>query len=375
MHAETQHNAITLTGSIIVMLFSCLMLSNSFSVYVIQPLVFDGTISKSGRYGFVFEAWDTIEQDNSISVVAIGSSLTQFAINGSCMSYSNHHENSKTYNLGVPGSAPYLDMIQVERAINSNPEVILIELNPISLTQIHSLSEENIELRLSISSLFLRYDDYGDWYDLLEEKHRDYVDGIFLNRYRSESVFFAESLEEMIERYNQSDGNDKWWEIYGHWFSSTPYPNSEEWHDYLIEPTWLNRYLSKLTPEELDKYENVTIPNLMKRDRYNPVLDSNLNFEALDYMVSSFSDHGIPVMLISYPLHPAAMKTLAPNQFDAHNSSIEALLEYDDVTSLNLIWGGNWTRNDFYDYEHLDHFGRQKVCSIISDQLNDTKWN
>ena len=372
---EESDTRLNLFSSIIIMLITTLFISQTFSSYIIKPLTYDGTLVRSGRYSFMFPAWDTIEEQEGEAVVAIGSSLTQYAINGSCISAQTQSKDVVAYNLGVPGSYPYLDMIQTNRAINSNPEMVVIEVNPISLSPVSGIPSQNVILRLTLGSLHLKHSDYGEWYEILRKEDKQHIDGILQNRFNSESIYFDDSLEEIFNRYNDTNGEGEWWKINRHWYLSTPNPSSLEWENYLSEPTWLNRYLSGLSPEELDEYENVTIPSLMKRDRYNPVLDSNLNFEALDYMVSSFSNHGIPVMLISYPLHPAAMKSLAPNQFDQHNSSIETLLEYNDVTSLNLIWEGNWTRNDFYDYEHLDHFGRQKVCSIISEQLNNTEWN
>lgn len=364
-----------LLSSMLVMLTAILFLSQSFSSYIIKPLTYDGTLVRSGRYSFMFPAWDTIEEQDGKAVVAIGSSLTQYAINGSCISAQTQPEDVAAYNLGVPGSYPYLDMIQTNRAINSDPELVMIEVNPISLSPVSGIPNQNVILRLTLASLHLKHSDYGEWHEILRKEDKQYIDEILQNRFNSESIYFDDSLEELFNRYNERNGEGEWWQINRHWYLSTPDPSSQEWENYLSEPTWLTKYLSKLSPEELDKYENVTIPNLMKRDRYNPVLDSNLNYESLDYMVSSFSNHGIPVMLISYPLHPVAMKALAPNQFDTHNSSIETLLEYNDVTSLNLIWEGNWTKNDFYDYEHLDDLGRKKVCSVISNQLNNTEWD
>ncbi len=60
-------------------------ISQTFSSYIIKPLTYDGTLVRSGRYSFSFPAWDTIENHDQESIVAIGSSLTQYAINGNCI--------------------------------------------------------------------------------------------------------------------------------------------------------------------------------------------------------------------------------------------------------------------------------------------------
>jgi hypothetical protein len=86
-------------------------------------------------------------------------------------------------------------------------------------------------------------------------------------------------------------------------------------------------------------------------------------------MVKSFSNNGIKTILLSYPIYPTAVSLLSENQFDQHNNTILDLSGYDNVESLNLIWLDIWENQDFYDIEHLDVSGREKVCSIMSAKL------
>ena len=360
-----------LLTSTIIALVVVLFLSHSFSTFLIKPMTYDGTLVRSGRYSFVFEAWDTVGEGNEdIAVVAVGSSLTQYGFNGSCIEVSSKHGDSKAYNLGIPGSYPYLDMTHTERGVNSNPEVIILELNPISLSKISGISEENMRLRLTLASLFLKWPDYGGWEEILLPEDKDFIDGIILNRYNSESEYFADSVEELIMRFKENRGEDEWWHKEGHWYLGVPHPNSDEWHSYLSQPSLLDRYLSKLTPEELEEYENMTIPNLMKRERYKPTMTNNKNLEALDYTISRYSEEGIPVILISYPIHPLAVDSLSPGQLDGYNRSVEKMLTYQKVSHLDLLWESQFGPKDFYDYEHLDLTGREKLCPIVSDEIN-----
>ena len=46
-----------LLTSTIVAVVVVLFLSHSFSTYLIKPMTYDGTLVRSGRYSFVFEAW------------------------------------------------------------------------------------------------------------------------------------------------------------------------------------------------------------------------------------------------------------------------------------------------------------------------------
>jgi len=371
MAREKDNQNISLFFSLVSSLIVFMFLSQVFSSYIIKPLTYDGTLVRSGRYSFSFEAWDTISEVEETTIVAMGSSLTQYGINGSCITVGNDDRDSKTFNLGIPGSYPYLDMMQTERAVNSNPDLILLEINPISLSKVSGIPNENIQLRFTLGSLHLKPSDYGKWLDIVRQSDRDYIDGLFQNRYNSESMYFDDSLEELLNRYRTQNSEGEWWEIDRHWYLSTPHPESEEWDEYLLEPTLLNGYLSKLSIEELQKYENETIPTLMMRDRYKPNLISNLNYDALDHMVSRFTNSGISVVLVSYPIHPIAMQSLEPGQLDDHNSSISRLLSYDKTSSLNFLWNHNLNQDDFYDYEHIGEAGRQKMCTMISQELSE----
>ena len=347
-----------------------MFLSNSLSNFVIKPLAFDGTLSRSGRYGFVYEAWNTIGSDDvDLSIVAIGSSLTQYGINGSCMKNEYSTESSNTYNLGIPGSYPYLDMVQMNRALSSKPDIILLEVNPISLSQVSDISEINIQLRLMLASLFLEREEYIGWVEILENEHLDYMDYYLDDRLNSENKFFGKSVEELLNRYKNNNSEDEWWTIDPHWYLGVPNPKSESWLNYLIEPPLLSNYLASMDEESLSFYENETIPKQMSRDRYKPNIENNLNFLALEYIVSTLSSNNIPIILVSYPIHPISLSSLNPNQLDQHNSTLDYLEEYDKVESHNYIWSQEWEKGDFYDFEHLDEQGRNKVCTMLGPEI------
>jgi hypothetical protein len=124
-----------------------------------------------------------------------------------------------------------------------------------------------------------------------------------------------------------------------------------------------------MNESELELYETEMIPYQMNRNRYNPVLEDNLNFAALEYIVASFSQNKIPVLLISYPLHPIAVSGLDDGQLNAHNESLSVLESYDGVESVNYIWDESWGAENFYDFEHLDTLGREKICHSLAASI------
>jgi len=370
MNGQQSSKPASLTYSIIIAIVCSLFLSSSLSNFVIKPLAFDGTLSRSGRYGFVYEAWNTIGDDNvDLSIVAVGSSLTQYAINGSCMKSEDSTKSSNTYNLGIPGSYPYLDMVQMNRALSSKPDMVLLEVNPISLSQVSDISEINIQLRLMLASLFLHREEYIGWVEILKNEHLEYMDYYLDDRLNSENMFFGKSVEELLNRYTNNNSKDEWWTIDPHWYLGVPNPESDSWLNYLIEPPLLSSYIAGMDQENLSVYENETIPKQMSRERYKPNIENNLNLLALEYMVSTLSSNDIPIILVSYPIHPISLSSLHSNQLYQHNLTLDYLGKYDKVDSRNYIWSEEWEKDDFYDFEHLDEPGRNKLCGILGPDI------
>lgn len=371
----SEKNNLNLAGllkSIFIGFIVLIISTQTLSTYIIQPLIFDSTLVRHGRYAIPFDAWETIEKDEQYSVVGIGSSLTQYGLNGSCIDLSIMTHDVGVYNLGIPGGYPYVEMMQTERAINSRPDVIILELNPINLFSFSDATGLNdyIEMRFEINSLFLKISDFGGWEEIIRVEDLSHIDHPLSNPYNSENTYFNSAAEFHLKSLVGSEINDgSWAKNAGLQYLAVPEPHTSEWNNYLQNPPLLPRYLDTFNNTELEYYENTTIPNFLERARYNPHSESNLNKLALEYMVKTFSNNGIKTILLSYPIYPTAVSLLSENQFDQHNNTILDLSGYDNVESLNLIWLDIWENQDFYDIEHLDVSGREKVCSIMSAKL------
>ena len=73
---------VSLLSSLFVLLLSLLFVVPSTLDIVIQPLLYDGSIVALGRYSMTQDALETIQEDEQISVVAMGSSMMYKAFNG-----------------------------------------------------------------------------------------------------------------------------------------------------------------------------------------------------------------------------------------------------------------------------------------------------
>ena len=89
--------------------------------------------------------------------------------------------------------------------------------------------------------------------------------GVIANRYGSESTYFNEAAEDYLQLFMDRKENDgSWLQNQGHWYLSTPTPQSSRWEGYLGDPVWLPRYLDSLNITELEIYEKIrkTVPVL-----------------------------------------------------------------------------------------------------------------
>jgi len=362
----TQQSPKESAWSAIALVFTFLVTTSLFSSQIIQPLLYDASIVRVGRYAMSMDAWETIEEDEATSVVAIGSSMIQYALNGSCIEDEIGNQDTFVYNIAIPGSMPYMEMIQTEAAVRASPELVLLEVGPNSLWDVDQFSTESLmdyfELRLTILSLMLESQDEGGWLEILRQSELDFLDKGMEQNFRSESVYADDAIEEFLRRLILSESSAPR-EISA---AYVPHPSHDSWHEYLRTQNWLYSKLELMSNESRSDWENITIPNSLKKGVNNPEHNGTLNHAALEYMVSRFSESGINTILVSPPLHPIMIENLAPGQYEGHNTTLTYLSEYDGVTTLNLIWEDYWIDNDFFDHNHLDRHGRHTFCQKAS---------
>ena len=113
--------------SVFVAAFLAMLLSHNLSMYITEPIMRDQSVFTGSRYTITVDALDTIAEDDEISIVAIGSSMTYKGIDGQCIGESLGN-GITAYNLAQPSSKPYTDMQHIPRLISANPDVVLMKL-------------------------------------------------------------------------------------------------------------------------------------------------------------------------------------------------------------------------------------------------------
>ena len=355
--------------SLVAIIFTFILTASLFNSQIVQPMLFDASLISQGRHSITFDAWDTISEDDGTSIVAIGSSMMHYSVDGICIEEQISSDgNLFVYNLGAPGSMPYMEMIQTEAAISANPELILLEVGPNSLWDVEQYDlSEFFELKLAIYSLTMELGYGGGWEEILRKSEKEMLDHGIENLFSSESKFANDAIEELLTRILVNETSAPSPTSY----ASVPHPNSDGWKDYLRTPKWLFSKLELMDQEERSEWENVTVVDKIRYGVNNPLHNGTLNHAALEYMVSRFSESGIEVVLVSPPLHPLLIAELEEGQYDGHNTTLSRLSEYGGVHTMNLIWEDFWSDEDFYDHNHLDRDGRKTFCQEVGPRISD----
>ena len=119
--------------SVIIAAITGLFITSSIGPALVQPLLLDGSLISNGRFAFVYDAYDTIEDDDVPSIVGIGSSILMAGMNGTCMQEESSIKNARFYNMAMSGGKPYSEMLQIPALIESKPDVVMVEIGPNSL--------------------------------------------------------------------------------------------------------------------------------------------------------------------------------------------------------------------------------------------------
>ena len=352
-----------LFSSMFVCFVVAITLSSSISYNIVQPLILESKLVTFGRYSFANEAIETIANDDSPSVVGIGSSMIFKAFDGECMGGLSSVDGAKFYNLGIPASRPYTDMMQIPQLSRTNVDVVVLEVGTNLLFKMTDGPHEYLEFRFTLQTMLQDDSDLGEWVDLVLPYHQRWL---YLNEYeRTEArqSWMIEAADVTLERLLKADNDDNIE------FRFLPEPGTKEWSEYLQKPGWPASVIDKKTPSELEEY-NETV--LKVKSSYKPLQNGTRNHDALDYIISELTNSGIKVILLGLPHHPLKYPYLEPGQWDGYNHTIHSLSEkYDaDVVDFTFEQRDGWNYQHFSDGNHLDDEGRLEFCQRMTPILN-----
>jgi hypothetical protein len=357
---------INLYLSLIVAVVTALFITSSMGPAIVKPLLLDGSLISNGRFAFVYDAYETIEDDGAVSVVGIGSSILMAGMNGTCMQEESQIENTRFYNMAMSGGKPYSEMIQIPALVEAKPDVVMVEIGPNSLygwdgTQyIEGITDYN-EFRFQLMSMGMTNEDIDDWYELLDPIDQNWIDTNQFDRFDAWSEYSRDAIEEYLRR--EIDGNSS--ALNPDSYSYVPEFGSKEWDQYLSEPNWRPSKFDSKSPTDIREYLDERMPSKSKQGVYNPKESNTQNHRALDYIIHSLLNASIEVVLVGIPHHPWVNEYLESSQLDGMNSTYDRYLSLEGITALQMYWE-EWPSQAFSDRNHLDAEGRLIFCQRVT---------
>lgn len=364
--------------SCMVALMTAIMLSTSAGPAIVKPLLLDGSLISNGRFAFIYNAYETVGEDESPSVVGIGSSIMLAAMNGTCMQEESAIEGALFYNFAMSGGKPYSEMIQIPALIEAKPDVVMLEIGPNSLYGWESdVYQKGIhdynEFRFQLMSMGMSQQHIGGWFDILDNIDKQWIDTDSYGKNEAWREYARDAIEELLNR----EIDDMWNRQGNISYSYVPPIDSDEWNSYLSKPHWGTSKFNEYTPEEIREYLDEVMPSKSQQGVYNPKSGGTQNHMALDYTIHELLNASIDVVLIGVPQHPWVNDYLELGQLDGMNETYAHYSQFEGVTPLQMYWD-EWPTEAFSDRNHLDSDGREIFCervtpvidSIISTRLD-----
>ena len=351
-----------LLGLVTSVFVSLLVIFGTTSIF--SSHLVDNKLFTNGRYGFVYDALDTISEDDSPSVIAIGSSQMYKAFNGTCLGELSENDSAKFYNLAIPASRSYTDMLMIPRILDSNVDIVMIEVGVNLLFEMKpsNSNSDYVEMRLMIDTMLHDNRDLGGWEEIILPYHEDSVNSNEIERIQSRQDYSIDGSELIL---SELIGSDEYEQLY---YRGTPDVGTDEWFEYLQEPYWPRSYLESLNEEERAEYSS---SQMKKSLAYRPLENGTANHAALHYEVSSLSNAGIDVILVGLPHHPEVMSILPEGHWDGYNVTVQSLVENYSVDKVSFTFSNGWDDYHFADRNHLDADGRQEFCERMTPVLNN----
>lgn len=337
---------------------------------IVSTIVVDSIVSsnvvRSPTYGKTFPALHSLENYEGKKVIAIGSSIMQYSIDGNCIGESMETNDVSVFNLAVSGANPYTEMLQIPALIETNPELVIIDLGPNSLWEFYESEslDEYIQFRFTINSITMENDDIGEWTELIREKDKQWIAMTDLERFELTQQYSQSAFENILLDYFAEHFG------YVNYREYAPKPNDDGWYDYLRTPSFLapkyellnDSVVKQLIDENMTKKKNAGV--------YNPNFNGTLNHLAYEYMLDELTEANIEVLLVAAPHHPYVYPHLDEGQMDGFNHTIDHYTELYGVSKLNMYWE-TWENSMFRDRNHLGHNGREYFCERIAPIIDE----
>ena len=341
---------------------------------IIQPKLHDGSIVELGRYTFVYDAIEHIEEQDTSAVIAIGSSKIREAFNGEEIKKNSATRSVDFYNLGLAADLPYFRSIQIEPILQTKAEILVIEIGPNSFSKLQSPLRTQDFDRMNALLYNRPISSQEEFRTIIDPNDRKGLNLDLSERLgsRTDASFeaFEHSLAELV-------GEDVGWDCETKMSNvrCVPPPESDLFHTYLQYPPQFSNaidYFRSKDDGSLEEFYGEPLDNYLATPNHQPEGHYNKNHRALDFIINHTIKSGTDVVLLGLPYNPVLKNRLEPEAWKYYNESIEKYSEREDIHVLDLMWDPLLNLEEYFnDYTHFSRQGESQLSRIISPILDE----
>ncbi len=327
-------------------------MSNSFKVivsvlisFILAGLLFffltkgiDSYIYNQGYESRGFLVSDTCKnyQKNDSPILLLGSSTTVENVNGLLL---EKNLNNTVYNFGMPGTDPVLNSLFLDCFLEMKPKLVIYTFTQTNLMDISSAREAEI-------------------YALL-------VDHIAPNKTDATYSFLSDEQKNISQENIFKRTLEKRKFIIDYFFNSIRLLTGKKreqtnYHD-LRNPTYIIE-TEKIAIENHPGVQN----EINAAKKFSE--ENNTKILALSYLVYSFVQKNVTVLLVNTPLHPYVLAQTNLSSANRFNNSLTKLCKEQNCTFINSF---NRYQNAslFFDHVHLSVQGKDAFTKDLSKDI------
>ena len=306
--------------------------------FVLDPVVFNylafeirADNTAIDEYYSSYHEYAEMELNDEVKIVFIGASQTKHGIN--CQHLESQLSDVSCYNVGAPGDVPYYRISELPIIIQSNPDVVFLEVSPRSLTEISNLHnlENNLYIRYGLAGIH-QDENQMSWSNSIRDEDKKYIVNNFMDEHHFRTNYRQEILDVRIENL----------------FESIVKKNIKE-----------NNILYQ---ESIDIKESKLNEFIFEASWQSS--NDSINLDCMKFIINELESNGINVVLYSLPYEPLFIKNLPDGHWDSFNNTVKELVTEKELIYLNYGFE-IWTSEEFRDLTHLYGSGIMRLSELL----------
>ena len=344
---------------------------------IVGPRLVDGTIVELGRYTFIYDAVDYLESKAEAKVIAIGSSKIREGFDGGLLAKESAARGATFANLGVAADVPYFRITNIEAIAELQPEVVVMELGPNSLSRLDSPLSQRDADRMNAMLYNRPIGLKDDFTSIIQPEDVPLLQIGPTGRILSKSSFGFEAIDDALDHRPEAKDDAIWWDCSDALSNvrCVPDVDSTLFPSYLEYPPQFDNAIERYKaagPETMEAFYGEKLDAYLARPSHQPEGVLNKNEQALEFILDELHDAGVEILLLGLPYNPVLESRLEVGDWDYYNATVERFSEDKRVHMLDLMWNSTFDDETlFNDYTHLSEAGEERLMQTIAPVVDE----